>query len=186
MADAWTGGSTIRWEVRPETTDLDRWARVYFGVLVEAKRQQLRGPFGYGLGLVLLVLVIGGGVAGGFRFAGVVVVALLIGVVLAALRTWLAARRLVGLVRRSPAAKEPSAFVADPTGTNSQSASSAESRTWTRYRSARLVDDLVVLVEDGWRVRILPAGAIVSGQSAPDAVDLMSGWIAQARQTSPT
>jgi hypothetical protein len=56
--------------------------------------------------------------------------------------------------------------------------------SWSRYKSARIFDDLVVLTHDTNVMRLLPVRGLTSGQEASAAVDAIGRWIELARTSS--
>src|SRR5690606_23865345 len=81
-------------------------------------------------------------------------------------------------IRSAPSALEPFTFTADASGTRFESASGSDKLDWVRYRNVMLDEDLIVLTLDNKTVRVLPVAALSSGQSATQATEILSTWIA--------
>lgn len=175
------GGSDIVWEVGQELIDLDHWAQVSVALRVEEQERDHSAfvRYGYWPITALVVLVVGATSS----LATAVTVAVFVVGAFGGVKLWnrSAATRLAKRLHGLPAASEPFTFRAGPSGTHSESASGSETLSWSRYRSARIVDDLVVLTLDANMVPLLPIRGLTSGQEAAAAVDTIGRWIEMAR-----
>jgi hypothetical protein len=172
------------WEVGQDLIDLDHWAQTYTALRVEEKESERSAFFRYGYWpiMALVVIVIGATSSVGMAVALAVVLVAVFG----GAKLWnrSAATRLAERLHNLPAASEPFTFRAGPSGTHSASESGSENLSWSRYKSAHVFDDLVVLTHDTNVMRLLPIRALTAGQQASGAVDKIGGWIEIARSTS--
>ena len=174
------GAADVVWEVSAEMIDLDHLARTYMALQAEAQKERCRRSvmirFVYPP-MTVLALVLGAAYLP-WPVIGLVL-ALFVGLVL-----WNhgAAGRLAKRLREVPAASEAQTFRATPTGAHLRMASASESMSWSRYESARLFGDLIVLTRDKDLHLLLPTGALVSGQEPQAAIDSIEGWIRASRE----
>lgn len=178
------GAPDFVWEVGQDLIDLDHWARTYIALRVEEKESE-RSVFvryGYWPIMALVVVVIGATSSVGMAVA----LAVFLLAVFGGAKLWnrTAATRLAKRLHNLPAASEPFTFRAGPSGTHSESESGSENLSWSRYKSARIFDDLIVLTHDTNVMRLLPIRGLTAGKQAPEAVDAIGGWIEMARSTS--
>lgn len=178
------GATDFVWEVGQDLIDLDHWAQTYIVLRVEEKESERSAFFRYGYWpiMALVVIVIGATSSVGMAVA----LAVFLVAVFGGAKLWnrSAATRLARRLHNLPAASEPFTFRAGPSGTHSESESGSESLSWSRYKSARIFDDLVVLTHDTNVMRLLPIRALASGQEASAAVDAIGGWIEMARSSA--
>lgn len=174
------------WEVGQDLIDLDHWARTYIALRVEEKQSDRSAfsRYGYWPIMALVVIVIGATSSVGMAIA----LAVFLAAVFGGAKLWnrSAATRLAKRLHNLPAASEPFTFRAGPSGTHSESESGSETLSWSRYTSARIFDDVVVLTHDTNVMRLLPSRALASSQPASAAVDAVGGWIEAARSSSAT
>lgn len=181
MQDPLGGEPRFVWQVDAEMIDLDRWARSFVALLLEEKKDGRSALVRYGywpiMALVLITVALTSSPT-----VSVVTAALLI-LAFGAAKLWNkgAATRLAKRLHNVPAASEAFTLTAGPEGTHSESRSSSETLSWSRYRSARTFEDLVVLTYDSSTKRFLPIGGLASGQDASEAVDRITSWIEHAR-----
>lgn len=174
------------WEVGPDLIDLDQWAHTYVALRLEENESDRSAFSRYGYWPITALVVIVLGVTSSVEMA--VALAVFVAAAFGGAKLWnrSAATRLAKRLHNLPAASEPFTFRAGPNGTHSESESGSEKLSWSRYKSARIFDDLVVLTHDTNVMRLLPIRGLASGQSAPAAVDAIGGWIEAARSSSAT
>jgi len=172
------------WEVDEDLIDLDHWAKSYIALRVEEKEGDRSAfvRYGYWPIVVLVVIVIGATSSVGTAVALATAVVAVFGGAKLWNRT--AATRLAKRLHDLPAASEPFTFRAGPSGTRSESESASEDLSWSRYRSVRVFDDLVVLIHDTNVMRLLPIEGLTTGQDASAAVDAIGRWIEMAGSSS--
>ncbi len=175
---------SFEWEVGRDLIDLDHWAQTYIALRLE-QRQSERSAFvryGYWLIMALGVIVMGAMSSVGMAVALVVLLVAVFG----GAKLWnrSAATRLARRLHNLAAASEPFTFRATRSGTHCESESGSENLSWSRYKSARIFDDLVVLTHDTNVMRLLPIRALTSGQQASAAVGTINRWIEAARSSS--
>lgn len=172
------------WEVGQDLIDLDHWAQTYIALRVEEKESERSTFFRYGCWpiMALVVIVISATSSVGMAVALTVFLVAVFG----GAKLWnrAAATRLAKRLDNLPAASEPFTFRAGPSGTHSERESGSENLSWSRYKSNRIFDDLVVLTHDTNVMRLLPIRGLAAGQQASTAVDNIGGWIQMARSTS--
>jgi hypothetical protein len=172
------------WEVGQDLIDLDHWAQTYIALRVDEMESERSAFLRYGYWPIMaLVVIVIGATSSVWRAVGL---AVFLVAVFGGVKLWNrgAATRMAKQLHNLPAASEPFTFQAGPSGTHSESASGSESLSWSRYRSARVFDDLVVLTHDTYVMRLLPIRGLVSGQEPPAAVDAIARWIELARSSS--
>jgi hypothetical protein len=178
------GATDFVWEVGQDLIDLDHWAQTYIALRVEDKEGERSAFFRYGYWpiMALVVIVIGATSSVGMAVA----LAVFLVAVFGGAKLWnrSAATRLAKRLHNLPAASEPFTFRATPSGTHSHSESGSENLSWSRYKSARIFDDLVVLTHDTNVMRLLPVRGLASGHEPSAAVDAIGGWIEMARSSS--
>lgn len=90
--------------------------------------------------------------------------------------------RITAELRARPAASEPFTFLATRRGTSSTAPSGSDELSWSRYRGAVLLDELIALeleLELG-SLRVLPVVSLGSEVPASEAVATMTTWIEAA------
>lgn len=186
MSDDWSDGPSFVWEVGTDLIGFDHWARTYIALRVGEKKNERSAFVRYGYWPITALGVVGVGATSSVGLA--VAFALFVAVVFVGARLWnrSAATRLAKQLHNLPAASEPFMFRADPRGTHGQSMTAAEDLSWSRYKAARLHDDLVVLTRDTGALLFLPVGGLGPGQQASAVVDTIAGWIEAARPSSAT
>ena len=169
------------WEVGQDLIDLDHWAEAYVALRIEENGRERSAFFRYGywpiMGLVVIVIGATSSVGMATAWAAVLVA------VFGGAKLWnrSVATKLARRLHNVPAASEPFTFRATRSGTHSESTSSSETLSWTRYTNARVFDDLVVLTYDTNVIRLLPIQGLIAGQQASVAVNAIAGWIEAAR-----
>lgn len=171
------------WEVGEDLIDLDHWARSFVALRVEEKESERSAFVRYGYWPIMALVVLVVGATASVRMALVMAVSILAAFGGAKLWNRTAATRLAKRLRKLPVASEPFTFRASVHGTHSQSGSGSETLSWSRYKSVRMFDDLVVLTHDTNVMRLLPIRGLTAGQQASAAVEAISGWIEAARST---
>lgn len=167
------------WEVRADQIDLDRWA----SAVVEFRLRRLRERSSFvtrNAFWLIAVLWLALGVSTSepwFLVPAVVTVAAAVGAMI-----WNRSlpRRLAARLRAVPAASEPFTFVAAAGGTTSTAPSASDELSWSRYRTAVALDDLIALELVDGNLRLLPVGSLVSPITPTEAVEVMATWIDQA------
>ena len=175
--------TSIRWDVRREHIDLDRWAQVVVKATAANAQGDRPPPTRWGtwpaLALVgILVVALAALSSSWVMLAAFVPALVLVGGLLIASRA--SAKRLAKRLHATPAASEPFTFVADERGTHDASESGSGDLAWRRYVAAALDDDVIALTLDNTSVRVLPNRSLTSGQAPGEAVDRMARWIAEA------
>lgn len=173
------------WEVGQDVIDLDHWAQTYIALRVDEKESERSAFFRYGCWPIMALAVIVIGATSSVGMAVALTVFLL--AVFGGAKLWnrSAATRLAKRLHNLPEASERFTFRAGPSGTHSESASGSERLSWSRYESARIFDDLVVLTHDTNVMRLLTIRGLGGGQHASAAVDSIGRWI-EAAHASPT
>lgn len=175
---------SFAWEVGQDLVHLDHWAQAYIALRVEEKESERSAflRYGYWPIMALVVIVIGATSSVGMALALTVVLLAVFG----GAKLWnrSAATRLAKRLHNLPAASERFTFRAGPSGTHGESASGSESLSWSRYKSARIFGDLIVLTHDTNVMRLLPIRGLTGGQHASAAVDSIGRWI-EAAHASP-
>lgn len=167
------------WEVHADQIDLDRWA----SAVVEFRLRRLRERSSFVTRnafwlIALLWLALGVSTSEPwFVVPAVLTVAAAVGAMI-----WNRSlpRRLAARMRAVPAASEPFTFTAAASGTTSTAPSGSDELSWSRYRSAVLLDDLIALELIDGNLRLLPLVSLVPSIAPPEAVAMMATWIDQA------
>jgi hypothetical protein len=165
--------------VHADQIDLDRWAAALVDVQLRHRRERssivTRHAFWLiavlWLALAVLIKDLWFLVPAGLTLA-------------AAIGAWVWNRRLAGRIatelRALPAASEPFTFLATGRGTSSTAPSGSDELSWSRYRGAALLDDLVALELDDGTLRLLPVVSLAADVPASEAVTTMTTWIEAA------
>jgi hypothetical protein len=184
MNDHGEAGPSFVWEIGEDLIDLDHWAHSSIELSVQEKEAERSNVVRYGYWPITVLVLVVMATTSSVAMAGAV--ALFVAVGFIGVRLWnrSAATRLAKRLHNIPAASEPFTFRADAEGTHSHSASGSEDLAWSRYRSVRIHDDLLVLALDIGMMRLLPVSGLTSGQPASTAVHQIADWIEAARSAS--
>jgi hypothetical protein len=174
----------IRWTVRADQIDPDRWAQAIINALQggkepDAKRATRWGTWPAAVLILILFVALAALTGNWLLLVGFVPLAVVVGGLFVLNRQTVG--RTAKQIRSTPSALEPFTFTADASGTRSESASGSDKLDWVRYRDVMLDEDLIVLTLDNKAIRVLPVAALSSGQSATQAVEILKTWIVATR-----
>ena len=171
----------LRWTVRSDQIDLDRWATAVLGAQGAgrgASKDLVRWwtwPAILALVAALAVLLGAEAVVIGFAVPVVVIVGLIVVLNLTS------ERRLTNQLKRTPSTSEGFTFVADATGTSRSGPAGSDQLPWSRFEIARLDHDVITLLLDNSSVIVLPVAALDSTDAPGDAVAQINEWIHHSR-----
>lgn len=177
----------LRWSVRSDQIDPDRWAKAILAALKSGNPgwRSVGRWWVWPLSVILpfaLALSLGT-----WDVLATVFVPVLLVVGLALGLKFTAPRRVAKQIEEVPALREAFTFVADPTGTSRAGSGGSDQLPWRRYREARLDDDIITLLMDNKTVAVLPVAALDGTHDLGAAVARMNAWIqaAQAEGSTP-
>lgn len=167
----------VRWDVRSDQIDPGRWAKAILKALGAGDRDGPK-PVPPWTGWAIIVLAIALLLAVGPSTLAPIVIPLVVVVGFILILKATSERRLAKHLASVPGMREGFTFQADASGTLQEGPSAAGRVLWSRYRAARLDDDVITLLLDNRTVQVLPVAAL-QGHEPPEAVVArLDRWIA--------